>query len=258
MEQMSYITTYRYPVPSYLCGGDQNVKPHGILHFFEDAAWRHAEQLGFGYSQFYALGRMWVLSRVRIEMERYPTWQEEIDLSTWPAGLEKLFASRHFEGFSPEGTRLFGSTTQWLLLDAERGRPIPPARVFSEDFQEHLPERRACHTEPLRLTAAASARLAAQLVAGYSSIDVNQHVNNAEFVRWGFDTIAEEFAELPRVIEIDFKSAVQRDESIEVRVGSEDATAESGESRTVAIYATGREGFEESGGEAVSVVRFGR
>lgn len=258
MRAMSFIAGYRYPLPSYLCDSDQRLKPHAILHFFEDAAWRNAEELGFGYSQFYRLGRMWVLSRVRIEIDRYPKWQEELELRTWPAGMQKLFALRHFEAFSEAGRRCFGAATQWLLLDAERGRPIPPSRVFSDEFLAQIPDRKACATDPERLTAPEDGESAGELLAGYSAIDVNDHVNNAEFVRWCFDSVGTDFDELPHVIEIDFKSALSRNEPIRIVREPGAGPTEGGRSisRTVAVFATAREGFEENGGEAVSIVRF--
>ena len=65
-----------------------------ICSWFLEAAWNHAEQLGFGYRELAARGLLWVLSRLVIEIECFPEWGELIQLSTWPRGTNGAWALR--------------------------------------------------------------------------------------------------------------------------------------------------------------------
>ena len=72
-----------------------------------EVATLHAESWGVGYSTLIKNRQVWVLSRLAIEMSRYPRINEHYTLETWIVGYNKHFSARNFplsdEGGNPCG-----------------------------------------------------------------------------------------------------------------------------------------------------------
>ena len=61
-----------------------------------EVATLHAESWGVGYSTLIKNRQVWVLSRLTVEMYRYPLINEHYTLQTWIEGYNKHFSSRNF------------------------------------------------------------------------------------------------------------------------------------------------------------------
>src|SRR5689334_19025143 len=94
-----------------------------LCRYFLEAAWNHAEALGMGFSDLAQKGQFWVLSRLLLEVERYPLWGSALTLRTWPRAVKSVFAMRDFEFVDGTGSRLAAGSSAWLVLDAVSKRP---------------------------------------------------------------------------------------------------------------------------------------
>jgi acyl-ACP thioesterase len=214
---MSFIRQYHYDVRSYECDQHHRLKPYVVMNYFEDAAWRHAEEYGFGHRALAERESMWVMSRVNVEFESYPTWGERIAFETWPRGLSGPFALRHFRLLGAEGTAVAG-TSSWLIIDREQKRPKRPTEFFSQETLDGMPDVDATPNPPRRIAPQEAQEEHSRFTPDYTSLDVNGHVNNAEFVRWGLDAVSwERLSRYPvSRMEINFLSEVNPGESISV------------------------------------------
>jgi acyl-ACP thioesterase len=150
--------------------------------YFQEAAIRHAENLGVGQGPMAALGQGWVLSRVSVVMRRRPRQTEPVAVRTWPRGWEKLFALRDFDIQDGTGTPLALARSRWLIVDLEKRRPLRPQTTM-----EKLPLNQgldALAEGGQALDAALGMEKAAERTAAYSDIDFNGHMNNARYVQW--------------------------------------------------------------------------
>ena len=59
----------------------------------------HAGKHGFGYSQMIELQRVWVLSRLVIELDSMPRSNETFTIKTWVSRIYRQFTDRHFTLF---------------------------------------------------------------------------------------------------------------------------------------------------------------
>jgi acyl-ACP thioesterase len=100
--------------------------------YFQEAAIRHAENLGVGRGPMSALGQGWVLSRVSALMRRRPRETEQITVRTWPRGWEKLFAIRDFDIQDGAGMPLVIARSCWLIVDIEKRRPLRPQAAMEK------------------------------------------------------------------------------------------------------------------------------
>lgn len=153
---------------------------------FQEAAGHHARDLGVGREELSRQGCLWVLSRCRMQIDRYPAWGQKVTVQTWPCGVERVFALREFEFLSDAGERLGSGISAWLILTQEKHRPMRPGPIM----QAVPPTRAAARPEAVTDKQANPVGLSDLRLFSvrYSDLDVNRHVNNAAYVRWILDS----------------------------------------------------------------------
>jgi acyl-ACP thioesterase len=150
--------------------------------YFQEAAIRHAEDLGVGRGPMSELGHGWVLSRLSVLMRRRPRQTEPLTVRTWPRGWEKLFAIRDFDIQDGAGMSVAIARSCWLIVDIERRRPLRPQAAMEKlPLNEGLD---ALADGGKGLDAPLGLERAAERTAAYSDIDFNGHMNNARYVQW--------------------------------------------------------------------------
>ena len=207
-----------WKIRSCECGENGNAKLCSILNLLQEAASLHASQLGFSKSDFAARGEniSWVLTRLKTRIWRYPRWDEEISIVTWPRAGRKITALRDFELHGADGESIGIATSEWMVLDLAARRAVPvPQKVFELANDVRAPVfgdetfARLKWTEPPPDAARASLRLR----ANRDDIDLNGHVNNVHYVEWFLETLPEDAAECGEC-DVVFKSETFAGESV--------------------------------------------
>jgi len=157
-----------------------------MANFFQEMAYHHAGQLGFGYDDLKEKQTYWVLSRMKIRINHYPVWDDQVKVETWHRGMERLFGLRDFRVMDQEGNLIGIASTAWLILDAQTRRPVRSNEevmqkskgedsVFADGLQKIvLPEK---------LEALNHRRVV------FSDLDIVGHVNNVKYMEWCIDAI---------------------------------------------------------------------
>lgn len=162
--------------------------PHGRLEvpilckLLQEAATIHAAKLGVSVESLIDGGCAWVLSRMRLVMERWPVADDQVVIETWPEALNRLTTERRFEIRDGDG-RLFGSAmTLWLVLDLERRRPIRvPSRIVDALARHEVGDQPA---RPEKLEAPDPVEFETEFTVRRSDLDLADHVNNTSYVEW--------------------------------------------------------------------------
>ena len=211
----------RYPIHSYEIDQQSRLSFVSAINYFQESAWRNAEALGLGFHELAAKDRFWVLSRLYVEMYRYPLWGDDIRLETWPKGMESLFALRDFRIKSADGSELLGAgATAWLIIDGTTHRLQRVENVLSGEMPcyPHNAVDRKLEKIPLAATMTPQTRI----IAGYSDIDVNAHVNNVSYLNWAVNYLPVENDTLTvRSVEINFLSEARLRSPVEILYGSD-------------------------------------
>ena len=198
---MNRIAEYTFAVRAHHCGADGRLKIQCLFDFFQDAASDHAELLGCGWSMLEREKKLWVLSRIRVGISRMPRMGSEVTVKTWPSGFDKLFAIRQFLLRDADGAELACGTSAWLLLDAERMRPLRVAQSLPIVLPDNSGEPWYFDT-PEKLMELPADLPREVFPVRRSHIDVNQHLNNAFYAAFTGDTLGDrlgrnaDFAEL--------------------------------------------------------------
>ena len=174
----------RFVIEAFDCHPDGSVKLNALMQYLQEAAARHAEQLGFGFADLERRDCFWVLANLRLEMTDTPHWADAVTVRTWPSGFTRLAATREFLGLDTDGRELFRAASEWMILDKNSSRPKNLQRL---DLRLPPSGPKVLNTELSRLRPAAAYEAASTLYVPFSSLDFNGHVNNTEYVRWALD-----------------------------------------------------------------------
>jgi acyl-ACP thioesterase len=214
----SWVDTY--PIHSYEVDSQSRLSIVSAINYFQESAWRNADAMGFGFHDLAANNRFWVLSRLYVEMYRYPLWGDTLQVETWPKGMESLFALRDFRFKSADGKELFGAgTSAWLIIDGATHRLQRVDHVCSD--MPCYPQD-ALNRQPGKIALAATMTPQARIVAGYTDVDVNNHVNNACYLNWAVNYLPVDSKTLTvRSAEINFLSESLLHSPVEILYGSD-------------------------------------
>ena len=167
------------------------LKVNTILDYFQDAASNDAERLNFGYSDFVPKGLTWVLSWAKFEFINYPKFMDEIRIQTWGKKQFKLYSIRDYLLYNSQDEIICKGTSAWLLIDSKSLRPKILPELFpeikmhdSKDALSDLPQKIIPNTET---------KIIYSTQIRYSDIDLNQHANNASYIKFMLDCFDQEF-----------------------------------------------------------------
>lgn len=176
-----------------------------ILSWLQDAGSTHAQQLGVALKELKKIGLTWVLSRLNLQMHRYPRCNEQITVQTWPATREGLFSIRDYRLFDANGINIANATSSWAVLNLKTRRPVRIA-----DHLPHYPLRpeRAIEDPFATLPVLGNSESEIELPVLRADLDQNHHVNNTVYAGWGLEAVPSAIADhfRPSGIEIGFRA----------------------------------------------------
>jgi acyl-ACP thioesterase len=188
---MNIIWETKTKIRAFDVDANDRLKVNTILDYFQDAASNDAERRHFGYSDFVPMGLTWVLSWAKFEFINYPKFSDEIKIQTWGKKQFKLYSMRDYYLFNSRDEVICKGTSAWLLLDSKSLRPkilpqlCPDIKMLeSKDALADLPQKIIPTTET---------KIIYTTQIRYSDIDLNQHANNASFIRLMLDCFDENF-----------------------------------------------------------------
>lgn len=188
---METVSLYRkdYEVDVSHVDFSQRLKLSSLFIYFQDLAVLHAENLGIGMkSMLEKHNAIWVLARMRVDINRYPVWGEKITIETWPHKPNKIEFMRDFLVKDYEGNILVRAVSTWVVIDVD-SRSLKKADSVFDDSILFI-EDRAIDCKLGKLKAKGNLELVYKRKVGYSDIDVNEHLNNAKYVDFIMDSFS--------------------------------------------------------------------
>lgn len=199
---------------SYEVGSGWQVAPWTVCNWLQEAAGSHVDGLGWSIADLKSRGLTWVLARLHVRFDRLPGWREEVVVSTWPAGVERLLAVREFTVSAGDGRRLVAATSGWLLVRTETRRPVrQPEEIAAlgrndlgraiDDHFAKLPEAGACESHR-------------DFAVRPSDLDANGHANNVAIITWMLEALpnALQNSACLRGLEVEFRAEALLDDCV--------------------------------------------
>lgn len=189
------------------------LKPAALLNFLQDLASEHAEMLGFGYSYVKPRNMAWFLLKYRMEFEDYPVGIYDLKIITEPRGYQRTFATRDFTLYS--GGKCIGRVSSlWAMMSFDTGSLVPIQSLDNPDMPPL--EKRENDLTYVKIPPVENPSASKVFEVRYDDIDVNGHVNNANYIAWAFETLEREFRASHKLKTLDmvFKKEVKYGESV--------------------------------------------
>ena len=123
----------------------------------------------------------WVLSRIAIEMKRFPEQYEHIQVDTWIEEVGRVSTTRNF-CIRDEKNEIIGSaSSSWVMLDMKTRRAKDLMNL--EGIHEFASGEACLIEKPIKLGAVTGDVLDTFNIK-YSHIDINGHTNSVRYIEW--------------------------------------------------------------------------
>jgi medium-chain acyl-[acyl-carrier-protein] hydrolase len=179
-----------FTIASYEADVTGRLSLFALFNRFQELAGNHAAFLQVGYDELQQSHLAWILSRIKVQLIRLPDWGDTVHLTTWPKGIDRLFALRDFSMHSETGEPLALATTAWLLVDLTKNRP---QRIENLPIDLRFPGApHAIEQTPDKIQLPVDMATAFEKQIWLSDLDINRHVNNAQYAKWIDDCFSAE------------------------------------------------------------------
>lgn len=160
-----------------------------ICNFFQEVAGNNARDLKFDITDLHRTQSTWVLYRMDIRIDEYPDWRDEIIVETWPSSGDSFRALRNYRLIDKDGKQLGCCLSYWLMIDLVNRKPMRlPQSVLDTKFQDrdHTMEVKSNRFKPLKQEQSID-----EFKVRRSDLDMNNHVNNVNYITWMLECIPE-------------------------------------------------------------------
>lgn len=152
-----------------------------FANIMQEAAWQHAEILGFGFDYMAQHNAIWALLETRLQFFGQPKWRDEVEVCSWHKGSRGALSYRDYLLTSADGQVILKAASDWVLINHKTRRIIMPDilkpfqdTVVTEDILPDffIPD----------IVGAEEGQVLYKV--SFSDIDFNGHVNNGRYYEW--------------------------------------------------------------------------
>jgi medium-chain acyl-[acyl-carrier-protein] hydrolase len=201
---------------------NNKIKISSVFNLLQDVASVHADLLGLGFQDLNKLDLGWVLSWVKLNIERYPSFGDSITIKTWPRCKFKLYSMRDYSMQDTGGKILLNATSAWLPINTKSKRIIDTKNL--PRVINYQPDLIAVEEFPDKIITGATQEILLHKKFKYTDIDINQHVNNTRYIEMILDCYPADHYAVNQIksFEISFSSESFFDDEIEITRSSEE------------------------------------
>ncbi|KAH7572332.1 hypothetical protein JRO89_XS04G0239300 [Xanthoceras sorbifolium] len=193
--QDGFMFRQNFSIRSYEIGADRTASIETLMNHLQETALNHVKTAGLLGDGFGSTPEMckknliWVVTRMQVMVDRYPTWGDVVQVETWVGASGKN-----------------GMRRDWLIRDCKTGQTLTRASsvwVMMNKLTRRLskmPDEVRGEIEPYfmnsdpvvdedgrklpKLDDNTADYVRRGLTPRWSDLDVNQHVNNVKYIGW--------------------------------------------------------------------------
>lgn len=179
------------------CDMNQFLSKAALLDYFQDCCNLQSYFGNVDADHMMANNLVWILSAWNVVINRMPKAFDEVAVYTWPYEFKGFFGMRNFKLVDANGEVLAYADTTWTLFDIAAGRPVKASKELIEHYE--LEEPFPMEHVGRKLAEPAESELVDSMVVRKHHLDVNQHMNNAQYVREAYNYVPDDF-DLKRIL----------------------------------------------------------
>ncbi|XP_042517372.1 oleoyl-acyl carrier protein thioesterase 1, chloroplastic-like [Macadamia integrifolia] len=219
----------RFRVRSCEVGPNKTATIGAIAILLQEVSCNHVQSLGYtdGFGRSYTMMQLhliWVITRMHIEVYKYPTWGDAIEIETWYEG-GRVGNRRDWIIKDAAGTVIGRATSKWVMMNQDTRRvhkvsdevldeilsycPRTPRLSFPEEDNSSLKKI------PKLKEPAQYSRL--ELKPRTADLDMNQHINNVTYIAWILESMPQEVIDNYEIqkITLDYRRECLHDDMVD-------------------------------------------
>lgn len=183
MELLSKVGCYEFLSEPFHCDFSHRLFLGHLGNHMLNAADFHSNDRGYGMNYLNPLHKTWVLSRLVIEMERYPEAYERFNIKTWVEGAMRYFTDRDFAVTDTVGRPYGYGRSVWALIDTDSRQPTDILSIHDGLINSYIDTETPCPiAKSSRVKMSADAEYVRTVQTCYSDVDVNGHINSVKYI----------------------------------------------------------------------------
>lgn len=209
-------------------GNRGTVSLETLSSLLQEAATDHVIAMDYGFAPGKSLeGNITVITRMHIEVDRYPAWRDLVEIDTWFQREGKNAVRRDWTVRDVKtGENVAFATSTWVLMNTHTRRL---AKLTEENWLELEPhlrhparwalseDRRNASTTKITKLGDNATFKKSGMIASEEDTDMNQHVNNIRYMSWMLQSVPEEVKDAYEIskITLEYRQEASRGEPVE-------------------------------------------
>lgn len=171
----------------------RRLKPFFLQCHVQELAYRGSEFCGASYEDLRKDNLFWALNRIRLSIQEWPLWGDEVCLQTWSRAKAGPLWHRNFRMFRPgrEDSPLMLGTSAWTMLDIANRSICRDEHGF--DTSLHLEEDTVPYCQKIAFPRGLPEQDAGSHTVSWNDLDSNAHANNCMYTQWAVDSLPFEY-----------------------------------------------------------------
>ena len=165
------------------CYPNGYLKYTDLCNILQLTAAKLAELGGLSFTDMQVCHQAWVLSRMRIEINRLPKWKDVVTVKTWINSLENSRSIRCLEMYLGE-EKIAGCETFWAVFNTDKRKP-ENLLLPHEHFQK-FPDRATLETFS-KIDFQHEMEIIGKHKVKLSDLDIVNHANSVKYIEWCLD-----------------------------------------------------------------------
>ncbi|XP_024966610.1 palmitoyl-acyl carrier protein thioesterase, chloroplastic-like isoform X2 [Cynara cardunculus var. scolymus] len=195
-----------FSIRSYEIGADRTASIETLMNHLQETALNHVKTAGLLGDGFGSTPEMckknlfWVVTKMQVMVDRYPTWGDVVQVDTWVArsgknGMRRDWLLRDCK----TGEIVTRASSNWVMMNKETRRlskiPDEVRAEIEHYFVDAPPVVDDDNRKLPKLEETTADHVRDGLTPRWSDLDVNQHVNNVKYIGWILESAPQQVVE---------------------------------------------------------------
>ncbi|KAJ9168406.1 hypothetical protein P3X46_019934 [Hevea brasiliensis] len=184
-----------FSIRSYEIGADRTASIETLMNHLQETALNHVKTAGLLVDGFGSTPEMskrnliWVVTRMQVLVDRYPTWGDVVQVDTWVSASGKNGMRRDWlVRDSKTGETLTRASSVWVMMNKLTRRLSKIPEEVRGEIEPYFLNSDLVVDEDSRKLPKLDENTADYVLKGltprWSDLDINQHVNNVKYIGW--------------------------------------------------------------------------
>ncbi len=189
---------------------------HAMENYIQQVCENHARKVGVDFDSMNKANLFWVVSRLRLSMDRMPTKGENISVETIMSGVERLFFKRRFNIWDENNNLIGTGLNYYLILDKNSKFPQRPG-VCPVDIL-NIEDNGQGKLDKIKMGKSLIDVKKRQVY--YSDLDLNGHVNNVNYIKFVEDLFPSQWHSEHRIkdIQVNYMKEIPGDTIVTIKI----------------------------------------